>query len=187
MTTRERRLALLAGLAAAVGLLYLVVSKWIMPTWNDLQERIGRATDAIEQLDQKKAAVDKWEREYASRANLAIHTTSIEDAERIVYRRLNVLAKQATMSLPNLKSQTARRESHFEVVRFSFEIRCSLEQLMAFLRYFTEMEEAQRIDSLTIRWAQRMREPNDPLAVSMLISVPVILPDSGKAKKTGRA
>lgn len=186
MSSRERVLAAIAGLAAVGAIVYLTVDRWAVPKWKRTQAAIKKATDTvdilrdIEETKQTKAAI------YEAQVARALRYETPRDAERMFVQKLNALRRAAGMARPpTIDALSAKHQKHFTLIEFTFKVRCTLEELTAFLDRFYADQKGQRIDSITINPFGRYRKPDDPLQVTMRITA-VVIPPGDTKDETGK-
>ena len=178
---RERMLALAAGVVGVGVALYLVVDGWVIPTWTGLKEEVARKEEELAGLKAVAETADERRAEYERRARLALAYETPADAAQFFWNKLNVLARGAGMDTPNMSPLPPKREEHFHVIRFNFNVRCSLGQLLAFMDRFYALEGAHRIDNVNITPPSRYVSEGDPLTVQMGISA-VVIPREAKKR-----
>jgi len=188
LSARERKLAAVTGAIAVAAVLYLIVDRWVIPTWQGVSERIGTAEEDLANVKAVVAVKDRRQAEYAACVGLALRTASPSDAELVFRRKLNALARQAAMNEPNISAISPKREDHYDVIQFHFNIKCTFDQFFAFLEAFYAHEGGHRIDSIIVKPAGKYLSDDDLVSVTMTISA-LVIPEGGKKppRKRGAA
>jgi len=179
LSTRERRLGLTVGILAAGAVLYLVVIRWAVPAWTDTRKKIAKKQEELRRIEAVVLTTDRRRAEYQARLGLVMREPSTEDAERIFLNKLNALASAAEMSTPAIRTLSPKREDHYDVIRLSFEIKCTFQQFLTFLDKFYKHKGAHRIDTITVKPKGRYLSAQDLLSVNTTISA-VVIPQGGK-------
>ena len=187
VSARERRLALAVGVLVLGVVLYFVVVRWAIPTWTRMRDEIAKKDEELRNLQALAATIEERQAEYDRRVRLALRYDTTAEAEQRFLNDLNALAKAASMTTPTIQRRSPKGESHYDVIRFTFTVKCTLAQFLAFMRHAYNHPGAHRIDTITIKPEGRYGTTDDnTLSVTMSISA-VVIPEGGKkpAKKPG--